>query len=294
MNRRLRKKLKLLIGKEMTIKILFTLKNNYWPNLKEPKTFNEKIQYRKLYGDNYFYSNYADKVSFREIIKKTIGEEYLVPIHGIYNRLTEKDWNSLPEKFVIKASHGSGERFIEIVKEKKKCDFHRVKKKFEEALKIDFGEEVDELFYSIKDPKIIIEKFIETKSGNEIEDYKFHCFNHKKEMCKLFLQLDYDRSSGHKKILYDEDFNCLPMEFNVPNGSKRFEEPENYEKMKELAKKISKKFNYARVDFFNVQGKIYVGELTFCPAGGFGRFSPKEWDHKWGNYWDLKDENIRL
>lgn len=284
----IKKILKKIFGKKNGVKIIFFLNNKYWPNLKIPKTFNEKIQSRKFYGDNELYSNYADKVAFRETIKKIIGDNYLVPIYGIYNILTEEVWNSLPEKFVIKASHGSGSRFIEIITDKKKADFIKIKEKFKKALIINFGEEVDELFYSVKKPKILIEKFIEF---DEVEDYKVHCFNKNKKV-KCFTQIIRNRDSeGYLVNFYDEEWKKLDFHIGGSLDKKTLKKPEKYPQMIKLSKKILEKFDYARVDFYIVKNQLYIGEVTFCPTSGLQSFKPRIWDRQFGEYWDQRTIN---
>lgn len=254
---------------------------------KIPETFNQKIQFRKLYDNNPLYSVCADKYAVREYVKEKIGEEYLIPLYLSTDKLTEEQWDKLTAPFVIKPNHDSGT--VEIIKDKEKIDRKKIIKNMNRFLNIDYGKISFEQYYSeIKDRKIIVEKYLK----DNIEDFKFHVFNTKKET-KIFIQVDRDRFKGHKRNIYDENLNKLDVkfvknyEFFTEDIKKEISE-ELLNKMKVLVKKLSEGFEYVRVDLYNVDGKIYFGEMTFCPESGFGNINPVEWDYKLGNYWEQK------
>ena len=254
---------------------------------KIPETFNQKIQFRKLYDKNPLYAICADKYAVREYVKEKIGEEYLIPLYLVTDKLTEEQWSQLNAPFVIKPNHDSGT--VEIVKDKIKVNAQKIITDINRFLKIDYGKISLEKYYSdIKERKIIVEKYLK----DNIEDFKFHVFNMENET-KIFIQIDRDRFQGHKRNIYDENFNKL--DFKYIQGYEFFENDIKEEvseeilaKMKELVKKLSQGFEYVRVDLYNVDGKIYFGEMTFCPESGFGDISPVEWDYKLGSYWNQK------
>ena len=253
----------------------------------EPKTFNQKIQFRKLYDKNPLYSICADKYAVRKFVKKRIGEEYLIPIYLETNKLTKEQWEKLEAPFVIKPNHDSGT--VEIIKDKTKVNRDKILNDINRFLKIDYGKVSLEKYYSdIKDRKIVVEKFLK----ENIEDFKFHVFNLKEET-KIFIQIDRDRFSGHKRNIYDENLNKIDMKFvkNYEFFDKDIKEEiskETLEKMKKIVKELSRDFEYSRIDLYNVDGKIYFGEITFCPEGGFGDINPIDWDYKFGSYWEQK------
>ena len=266
--------------KEGYIKKLFRKKVGYDIDFtKEPQTFNQKIQFRKLYDHNPLYTICADKYGAREYIKSKVGEEYLIPIYLVTDKLTEEQWEKLPESFVVKPTHDNGT--YKVVKNKKNVDRDKIIKYMNMALKLDYGKFSFESFYSDIPRKIIAEKYL----ADSIKDYRFHCFNGEKK--NIFVQITETalRVSGM--------YNALTWEkLHVGNGYRIIEtphsKPQNYDKMLEIAKKLSEDFDYVRVDLYNIDGKIYVGELTFCDNSGLGKFTDESWDYKFGSYWNQK------
>ena len=253
---------------------------------KIPETFSEKIQFRKLYDNNPLYSVCADKYRVREYVKEKIGEEYLVPLYLVTDKLTEEQWKKLPKAFVIKPNHDSAT--VTIVKDKEKVNRKKIIQNINRALKIDYGIVSMEKYYSdIKERKIIVEKFLENKGEIDLKDYKFFCFSGKVKYCQLIK----NRSKRETIDFYDE--NWKKQEFSglsVTEISKNIEEkPKNYELMKKLAEKLAENFDFVRIDFYNVEDKIYFGEITFCPASGFGKFIPEKWNYIIGDLWKQKD-----
>lgn len=246
-------------------------------NLKKPKYFGEKIQWMKIYGNLEQYGNIVDKYKVREFIKDKIGEEYLIPLIGVYDSEDEIDFNNLPNKFVLKVNHGSGYNII--CSDKSKLDVNDTKKKLKKWLKEDYAEIKKEYQYKNVKRKIVCESFINDKNG-ELLDYKFFCFNGKVE----FIKVDIDRYDGHKVNIYDKKWNLLPMEeYGMPNSNKIIEKPNNLQKMIEIAEVLSKEFNFARIDLYYVDGTIYFGEVTLTPAGGVNPFKPLDMDLKYAN-----------
>lgn len=240
-----------------------------------PKTYNEKIQYRKLYDKNPLYSICADKYRVREYVKQKIGEEYLIPLYLVTDKLTMEQWQQLPDSFVAKANHNSGP--VQIVKDKNQVIPKNIITELNNQLKIDYGVLSLESFYSDIPRKIIVEKYLKA----DIEDYKIHCFGNE----KMFIDVCTRETGKTESVLYDKNWKNLGV--TAGNLSrKKFPKPKNFDKMLEIAKKLSEDFDYVRVDLYNVDGKIYFGELTFCENSGFGKFTDETWDYKFGEFWN--------
>lgn len=273
--------------KEEYIKKKFTESLGYEIDFsKEPKTFNEKIQFRKLYDKNPLYSICADKYRVREYVKEKIGEEYLIPLYLVTDKLTEEQWDKLPNSFVAKANHNSGP--VQIVKDKSKINKEEIIRELNLQLKTDYGVLSMEKYYSDIPRKIIVEKFLMDSKRTFLQDIKIHCFNSGREK-KYFFDLCSRESVDGKvlSVLYDKNWNNLKITAGNLDCN-NYEKPKNLEKLKEIAEKLSEKFDYVRVDLYNINGKIYFGELTFCENSGFGKFTDERWDYKFGNYWNQK------
>lgn len=252
-------------------------------NLKNPQTFNEKLQWLKLHDHNILYTYMVDKYKVKEYVSNIIGNKYIVDTLGTYNKFNEINFDILPNKFVIKTTHDSGG--IVIVKDKRKINIRKVKRKINKHLRKNYYYHSREWPYKNVKPKIIIEKYIEDNNDKELRDYKFFCFNGKVK----FFKVDFDRFTNHHANYYDVELNLLPFgEKNyLPDREKKIIIPDNINEMIDLAEKLSKNITFVRVDFYNVNGKIYFGEMTFYPASGFGKFEPDEWDEKIGDMLEL-------
>ena len=253
-------------------------------NLGNPKTFNEKIQWLKLYDNSPLKTKLADKYLVREWIEEQIGSKYLIPLLGVWNNFDEIDFDKLPEKFVLKANHGSHWNII--VKDKSKLDKSKAKKKFDKWMARDYAFKAGlELQYKGIKPKIIAEKFIEDTNG-ELNDYKIMCFNGEPK----FVWVDCGRYSNHTKNIYDLDWNLQPFKMTYSISKTPIARPENLDKMIELAKILCKDFAFVRVDFYNVDGKIYFGEMTFTSMSGTDKFEPEKYDLELGNMLTLPEK----
>lgn len=257
---------------------------------KEPETFTQKIQFRKLYDNNPLYSICADKYRVREYVKEKIGEEYLVPLYLVTDKLTEEQWEKLPNSFVAKANHNSGP--VQIVRDKNKVNKKEIIRELNNQLKLDFGVLSMEKYYSDIPRKIIVEKFLENNGEKDLRDYKFFCFNGKVEYCQLIK----NRTIEETIDFYDKNWKLQefigllnPINPIEKHSTTVNNKPKNYSLMLELAEKLARDFDFVRVDFYNIDGKIYFGELTFCPASGIGTFIPEEWNYKFGSYWKQKE-----
>ena len=244
-------------------------------NIERPKFFNEKIQWLKIYASTPIKTRLSDKYLVRNWIKEKIGEEYLIPLLGHYDKFEDIDFESLPEQFVIKCNHGSNYNII--VKNKTQFNSTDAKLKVDIWLKTNFAYHYGlELQYRDIKPKILIEKFMEDGTG-DLRDYKFTCFNGKPE----FIWVDSDRHSVHKRNLYDLNWNQLPYKVNshyltFPSPEK----PKCLKKMVEIASILSKDFNYVRVDLYLINDSIYFGEMTFTSSSGTEDILPKNFERR--------------
>lgn len=251
-------------------------------DLEHPKTFNEKLQWLKIYDSTDKKALLADKYRVREWFKEQIGEEYLVPLLGVWNSFDEIDFEQLPEKFALKANHGSGYNII--VKDKSKMNMKKAKADFERWLSKDFALVGGfELYYSKIKPVIIAEKYLENTEG--LVDYRFYCFNGKPEQVWVDI---YSGTPRHMREIYDMNWEKLPVRCKWPDANGLLDKrPQKFEEMKSIAKKLSKEFKFVRVDFYEVEGKLYMGEMTFIPMSGIGVLEPYEYDLKMGEWLKL-------
>lgn len=257
---------------------LFMKHVGYHPDLDNPKTFNEKLNWLKLYSPNPLMTICADKVAVRDYVAEKVGEKYLIPVLGVYDCPNDIDFNKLPDKFVLKVNWGSGQNII--VRDKSKLDIAETRKKLAEWMK----PEHNHYFYSFercyKDikPKIIAEKYIEQLDGNLL-DYKIFCNNGE----PMFLFVAIDRGKDLRFNFYDLDFNKLPFKQHYENSDKIIKKPKQFDEMLDIARKLSADFVHCRVDFYVLDNKLYFGELTFYHFAGLEKFEPAEWDRKLGD-----------
>ncbi|GFZ79957.1 glycosyl transferase [Compostibacillus humi] len=271
------------LSSKQVINRRFISKNNRKPNLQNPSTFNEKLQWLKL---NWYSPNAvkcADKYEVRNYVKEKIGDQYLNELYGVYNSVDEINIDQLPKAFVLKATHGSGS--ILICKDKNKEDWNKNFKMMRKWLKRNIYWYTREWVYKDIQPRIICEKYLEEIDTKELTDYKLYCFNGKPTYCQVI------KGRNSKKTIDFFDTNWNHMGFNglqrAPHYPQEIPKPEKYEKMLKLAKKLSEDFPFVRVDLYYVNQKIYFGELTFFPMSGFGAFNPIEWDKKMGDLLEL-------
>ena len=261
-------------------------------NLKDPKTFNEKLQWLKLHDRRPEYVEMVDKYKVRDHIARTIGSEYLIPLLGVWDNFDDIDFTSLPQQFVLKTTHDSGS--VIVCKDKSKFDFNTASRKLTRSLKRNFFFYGREWPYKNVKPRVIAEKYMVDESG-ELRDYKLLCYNgvHRNTLTCT------ERFSGEglKVTFFDKEWNVMPFERDYPRSLKPIPKPQRYNEMIRLAEILSKGIPFLRVDFYEISGQIYFGELTFYPHCGFGPFQPEEWDHKLGEMIDLsmaKDVGIKM
>lgn len=260
------------------LKIVFQAETGYKLNLKNPLTYNEKLQWIKLYDRKPEYTIFVDKYAVRAYIAQILGEKYLIPLIGVYDSVEEINWNLLPNRFVLKCTHGSGCNII--CWDKKVLDIEQSKKKLHQWMKKSwywFGRE-----WSYRDikPRIICERFLETEDGKAPVDYKFMCFNGEPKL----IQVHYDRFGDHTNNFYDSNWNKTSIRQGVPNSNIITNKPETYGEMYRIARELSKGMAYVRIDFYEHCGKVYFGEITLYPTSGFTAFSRYEDDMELGSW----------
>jgi len=257
----------------------------YFPDFKNPKTFNEKINWMKFNYYNPQEEKIIDKYEFKNYIKNKLKKDYTVPLIDVYEDVNEINFDKLPQKFVIKSTISGGSSGVEIIKDKNKTDINKLKYKFNNLL-----QEWHSIYYysfcrgykNIK-PRIIIEEYIE-QNNHQLYDYKFFCFNGE---IKIIEFISNRKNGNFCASFYDENWKKLNL-YSSNHKTGKSAKPKNFEKMKEIAKILSNDFPFVRVDMYNINGKIYIGEMTFTPLSGFMKFNPLVWDNKLGEYWKLE------
>lgn len=253
-------------------------------DLDNPKTFNEKLQWLKLYNRKPEYSMMVDKYAVKEYVASVIGEEYIIPTYGVWDKFDNIDFDSLPERFVLKCTHGSGD--VVICKDKRFFDKVAAKRKLDKSLKTDYYKIGREWPYKNVKPRIIAEKYMEDDKTSELRDYKFFCFDGIAKA--LFVATDRQKDNEEVKFdFFDIGFNRLDVKQGHPNAQICPDKPETFDEIKLLSERLSKNIPQLRVDFYEVNGKAYFGELTFSHFGGFMPFNPEEWDDVFGSWIDL-------
>lgn len=280
------KRISFLFSDKAYIKLMYRLTMNKKLDLANCRTMNEKLQYLKLYNRYPLLTRCVDKIEVKDYISEILGGGYVIPTLKIWNNaedIKEADFENLPEQFVIKTNHSGGNTGVEIVKEKKELDVAALKTKMASSLKSDIYKTYREWPYKNVEKRIFAEQYL----GNDLVDYKFYCFNG--EVDSVLLCLDRNKKGKTKFYFFDRDWNLkrynkagkeAPADFTLPK-------PDGMDDMFEIAAKLSKGFPCVRVDLYNVNGKIYFGELTFYPASGIDGNRLYEADLHFGKKIDL-------
>ncbi len=247
------------------LKIIYYQTFNKKLDLSNPKTFNEKLQWLKLYDRNPEYTKMVDKYEVKKYVAEKIGEEYIIPTIGIYDSFEEINFKELPDQFVIKCTHDSGG--IVICKDKSNFNIEETRKKINKCMKNNYYRNWREWPYKNVKPRIIIEKYMEDKN-KELNDYKFFCFDGVADNVMVCL----DRKLGKPKFyFFDKDWRLLRINKRGVSAPQNFtiSRPDNLDKMFQIANQLSKNIPFSRIDLYNIDGKIYFGEITFYPQSGF-------------------------
>ena len=250
-----------------------------WNNL---RTYTEKMQWEKIYDKNPIKTTLTDKYAVREWVEGKIGKDYLIPLIGVWDSFDNIDFDLMPKQFVLKTNHGTGTNLI--VKDKNKINMRRAKRMFDDWMKTDYAFTNSlQLHYRDIKRKIIAEKYLETNLG-ELQDYKFLCFDGK----PCFCWVDLGRYSKHTRTVFDMNWKLQPWtqaSYGIANYD--IPMPKNFDMMIDIANILSKGFSHVRVDLYNIDGKIYFGEMTFTNGSGLDPIIPKEYDKVLGDYWKL-------
>ena len=253
-----------ILSDRFFLKVLFRLRMGYKLNLDNPVTFNEKLQWLKLYNRKPEYTQMVDKAAAKEYVANIIGKEYIIPTLGVWDRFEDIDFNTLPDKFVLKTTHGGGNTGVVICHDKSSFDKKSAKKRLNKSLKMCIYRKYREWPYKDVPRRIIAEKLI---GDGVIDDYKFSCYNGKATDVMICM----DRGSGDTKFyFFDSEWRLLRYNKRGLSASNDFSlpRPKNLDRMFEIAGTLSRDIPYLRVDLYNIDGKIYFGEMTFFPQSG--------------------------
>ncbi len=279
------KKVSRILPDKAYISLKYLMRFGKFPDLKDPKTFNEKLQWLKLHDRKPVYTTMVDKYEVKKYVADKIGEEYIIPTLGVWDSFEDIDFDSLPDQFVLKCTHDSGG--LVIVRDKSKIDIEAAKKKISGSLKTNYYYHGREWPYKNVKPRIIAEQYMEDCSG-ELPDYKFFSFDGFTRA--MFIATDrFNEGEETKFDFYDMDFQHLPFTNGHPNSEKEIKRPQSFEKMVELANELSKGIPQLRVDFYDIDGKVYFGELTFSHWSGMMPFDPNGWDETFGEWIKLPE-----
>ena len=260
------------------IKLQYRIKTGKKLDLENPQTFNEKLQWLKIYDRNPLYTTMVDKYEAKKYVTSIIGEEYIIPTLGVYNHFDEIDFDKLPNEFVIKCTHDSGG--VVIVKDKKSLNIKKAKKKIEKSLKKNYYYSGREWPYKNVKPRIIIEKYMVDELQKELKDYKIFCFN---GTPKITLVCSERFSSDNMcETFFDINWKLYPFTENNHRIDATIKKPKTFDKMLEYSRKLSKNISFVRIDWYEIERKLYFGEITFFPASGYEKFDPEEFDEKFG------------
>lgn len=271
-----------IIPDKLYIELKYFYRFHKFPNLKDPKTYNEKLQWLKLYDRKPIYTTMADKYEAKKYVSNIIGEQYIVKTLGVWNKFEEIDFNTLPNQFVLKCTHDSGG--LVICKDKTNFDINKAKQIINNSLNTNYFYHSREWPYKDIKPRIIAEEYIENEEG-QLPDYKFFSFDGVTKA--LYVATDRQSNEETKFDFYDEHFNHLDLVNSHPNSTKPNKKPKHFEEMIELANKLSKGYPHIRVDFYEVKDKVCFGELTFYHMSGFQPFKPEKWDYIFGEWLKL-------
>lgn len=262
------------------LKLLYWVKVGVKLNIKNPKGYNEKLQWLKIYQKRSDYTDLADKIKVRDHVDNLIGTGHLFPLLGYWKRFEDIPFEDLPDRFVLKCNHDSGS--VRIIHDKKKltdADMKAMSKFYRGRLKLNPYLVGREYPYRDIEPYIIAEQYMESKDGKGINDYKFFCFDGVPKL--MFVATD--RAVDVKFDFFDMEFNHLDI-YNIhPNADYPIQKPDTFDEMKRIAAKLSAGMKHVRIDLYEIDGKIYFGEYTFFHGGGFYLFSPEKWERYLGD-----------
>jgi hypothetical protein len=253
-----------------------------YPNILAPKTFNEKVQARKIFDRRPVLSQWVDKFAVRDYVvtKSTLGA--LPQIYHVTTDARDIPFERLPSRYVVKASHGSG--WLQIVRDNTRLDRAELVRKCGEWLSMNYFDQSLELVYKNIKPRIIIEELLDNGHGEVPYDYKLYVFGGKVR----FIQVDVSRFGLHRRKIYDPDWNVIPVQLTVETYDGRLEKPRLLKQMIRFAEQLSGGIDFVRVDLYEVGDRVYFGEMTPTSGNGFNRFNPESYDELFGSFWEMQ------
>ena len=271
---------RMIISDKLYIKCFYYTSFGKFPNINNPQSFNEKLQWLKLYDRRPEYTKMVDKHEVKKFVEEKIGKDHVIPTLAVYDKVEDINYDSLPNQFVLKCTHDSGG--LVICKDKETLNRRIVEKKLKKNLSTNIFWRTREWPYKNVHPRIIAEKYMTDESGTELKDYKFFCFSGKVKMFKI----DFNRFVEHHANYYDREGNMLSLGEKMcpPDPTRNICIPDNLQEMIRLAEILSENIPFVRIDLYNVNGHIYFGEITFFPDSGVGVLNSEEWDLKLGSY----------
>ncbi len=266
----------------LAVQVRYFQKFGKLARLKGPQTLNEKIAWRKLHQRNYYFSLFADKVAVKAQVAELVGAQHVIETLWAGEDPAAIPFDELQAPYVIKTNHGSGGLIF--IRKQSEVNREEIIASLREQLAFPYGHDSRERAYLDIPPRVLVERMIETPDGAPPQDYKFFVYHGRAH----FIQVDTDRFSGHKRTLFDREWNRLPAVLNYPPVQHDLPSPANLDEMISLAEKIGGQFDFVRVDLYSVQQGILFGEVTFYPNAGYERFEPEEWDVRFGEPWKLE------
>lgn len=268
------------------VRLQYFLRMHKKLNLKNPQTYNEKLNWLKLYDRRSVYTTMVDKYSVKAYVESKVGRQYIIPTLGVWDSPEAIEWDTLPNQFVLKTTHGGGNSGVFICKDKTKLNSRIVERALSKAMKQDIYRESREWPYKDVKKRIIAETYLEDQNTKELRDYKFFCMDGK--VRALFIATERQGEGGEVKFdFYDADYNHLDLVQMHPMSGIEIPKPKTFEEMKRIASALSEGLPQVRVDLYEVNGKVYFGELTFFHHGGVVPFHPESWDYEFGSWIEL-------
>ena len=283
-------RLGVMLPDRIYLKWMYRLKMGKKLNLTPPSSFNEKLQWLKLYDRKPEYTILVDKYAVKDYVAQKIGKEYVIPTLGVWNSVEEIEWETLPNQFVLKTTHDGGSCGVVICKDRNAFDKQNAIIKLKRSMSYETYKGGREWPYKNVPRRIIAEKYIEPSPDmKDLADYKFFCFNG--EVKALFVATDRQKTGEEVKFdFFDASFNHLPFRQGHNNATIVPEKPKSFDKMKQLASILSKGIPQIRIDFYEVEGQPLFGEMTFFHFSGLVPFCPQEWDNKFGSWIQLPEK----
>lgn len=276
------------LSDEKYLKKRYRIKFGKSLNLVNPQTFNEKIQWLKLYDHNPNYPNMVDKIEAKKIVSDKIGCYYTIPTFGVWDNFEDIEFESLPNQFVLKCSHDSGG--IIICRNKENFDLQKAKKIIKTSLSKNYYLRGREWPYKQIEPRILAEMYLQDNDTEELKDYKFMCFNGTVKCC--FVCSERFSSNGLHVTFFDREWNRMPFTRHYPQSKMDIPKPKQLKEMISIAEELSCNIPFVRIDLYDVNDRIYFGEYTFFPGSGFEEFTPEKWDTIIGKWIDLPPHNV--